>query len=237
MIQKTLEKIRRRENRFYGALHDFYRQAQRANVEYPRSVASFLLAERSIRRTAWNWAKTKFYCEPLFRRLCWRVGARMRLDGDLPLVLGDGRITLGDDVTIGNRCAFYVVRNLFEMPELIIGSRTTINWMTEISVECRVEIGDDCQIAGETKIFDNNSHAVHYRDGRRMTRADVAPIRIEDHVWIGMRSMILKGVTIGRGSVVAAGSIVTQDIPPMSIAAGIPARVVRSIEAGEGPAA
>jgi acetyltransferase-like isoleucine patch superfamily enzyme len=56
------------------------------------------------------------------------------------------------------------------------------------------------------------------------------PVILEPHVWIGNRVTILKGVRIGYGSVVAAGSVVTHSIPPMSIAAGIPARVLRRID-------
>ena len=56
------------------------------------------------------------------------------------------------------------------------------------------------------------------------------PVIIGDHVWIGMNSLIMKGVTIGAGSVIAAGSVVTGHIPPLSVAAGIPAKVIASLE-------
>jgi len=56
------------------------------------------------------------------------------------------------------------------------------------------------------------------------------PIRICDKVWIGMNAIILKGVTIGEGAVVAAGAVVTKDVPPWTVAAGNPARVVKCIE-------
>lgn len=55
-----------------------------------------------------------------------------------------------------------------------------------------------------------------------------APIVIEDYVWIGMNVIILKGVTIGEGSIIAAGSVVTRDIPPHCLAAGVPARVIKT---------
>jgi maltose O-acetyltransferase len=54
-----------------------------------------------------------------------------------------------------------------------------------------------------------------------------APITVEDHVWIASRSTVLDGVTVGRGAVVAAGSLVRGDVPPMTIVAGIPAKTLR----------
>jgi maltose O-acetyltransferase len=53
-----------------------------------------------------------------------------------------------------------------------------------------------------------------------------APVTIEDYVWIGHRAIIMPGVTLGRGAVVAAGAVVTKSVPPMSIVAGVPARVI-----------
>ena len=61
-------------------------------------------------------------------------------------------------------------------------------------------------------------------------QSDTGPIVIGDDVWIGMRVMIFKGVSIGNGAVVAAGSVVTKDVPPMSVVAGNPSQVVKSIE-------
>ena len=54
-----------------------------------------------------------------------------------------------------------------------------------------------------------------------------APIIIKDNVWIGMSAIILKGVTVGEGAIVAAGSVVTKDVPPHTIVAGVPARVIK----------
>jgi acetyltransferase-like isoleucine patch superfamily enzyme len=229
MIKSTIERIRRRDNRFYALLHDSYKSVQGLQISYPRALSALLLSERTIRGEIWYWMKNKLYCEPLFRYHCASIGKRVRLDGDIPLITGNGRICIGDDVRIGNRCAFVVSPNLFEKPELIIGSHTSINYCTEISVECRVQIGSRCLIAGETRIYDNNSHSVDYRNGREMTARDVAPVTIADDVWIGMRAMILKGVNIGRGAVVAAGAVVTRDVPAMTVVAGNPARFVKEI--------
>jgi len=85
-----------------------------------------------------------------------------------------------------------------------------------------VTIGEDVAIAEEVMIRDSDNHEVSGRPHPS------APIVIEDHVWIGMRCTILKGVTIGSGSIIAAGSVVTRDVPPTSLAAGVPATVRRS---------
>jgi|GEM_PF-3148853 len=72
------------------------------------------------------------------------------------------------NVKIGNRGAWILSPNLYEKPELIIGNNTVINYQVGISIECRVEIGNNCVIAGGSMIFDNNSHSIYYTNGRKM---------------------------------------------------------------------
>ncbi|MBY5377327.1 hypothetical protein HFN07_28555 [Rhizobium leguminosarum] len=81
-------------------------------------------------------------------------------------------------------------------------------------------MGDEVFIADQVIIRDWDGHTI-------VGRPDKAPIRIGNHVWIGMRAVILKGVTIGDGAVVAAGAIVTKDVPPGAVVAGNPAKVVK----------
>ncbi len=232
-FDRVMDKVRQRSTPFYAFLYDSYKSLQQTSVPIPKKIARFFYVEREIRHNLIYWFTNKFYFEPMLRNRCVSVGKNLRTDGDMPLISGSGRIILGDNVKIGNRNAWILSPNLYECPELIIGDNTVINYQVGISVECKVEIGDSCVIAGENMIFDNNSHSILYTNKRKMTKEDVGPIKIDDHVWIGMRSMILKGVTIGKGSVVAAGSVVTKDVPPMTLVGGNPARVIKKIELPE----
>lgn len=89
-----------------------------------------------------------------------------------------------------------------------------------------ITIGDDVAISEEVVIRDSDNHSILAPD-YEMSK----PISIGNHVWIGFRAAILKGVTIGDGSIIAAGAIVTKDVPPNCLAAGVPAKIIkRNIE-------
>ena len=99
----------------------------------------------------------------------------------------------------------------------------------------RIEIGSHCLLAGGIRIQDNDGHPIdppRRLAGEPVDIDDVQPVVIEDGAWVGHSCMILKGVTIGRDAVIGAGSVVTKDIPAGCVAAGVPARVIRSL-AGE----
>ena len=94
----------------------------------------------------------------------------------------------------------------------------------------QVEIHDSSYHSLDANVRHNEIHE-RFDRGLRMpnTQAVNASVIIEDDVWIGLKSTILKGVTIGRGAVVAAGSVVTKDVPPFTLVAGNPARFIREL--------
>ena len=85
----------------------------------------------------------------------------------------------------------------------------------------RVTIGADCAVSWDVMISDTDNHVL---DGER----GCAPVTIGDRVWIGARATVLKGVTIGDGAVVAAGALVTRDVPAGALVGGVPAKVLKA---------
>lgn len=110
---------------------------------------------------------------------------------------------------------------VFENGELELGGGY---FNSNVKVRCKnkIKIGNNVAIAHDVTIMDSDAHAIDY-EGHQMSQ----PITIGDNVWIGSRAMILKGVNVGEGSIVAAGAIVTKDVPPNTIVAGSPAKVIR----------
>ena len=96
-----------------------------------------------------------------------------------------------------------------------------INENVQITCGDNIEIGDGCFIGRDVIIRSYDAHEI-LKEGYQVS----APIKIGNHVWIGQRAMILKGVTIGDGAVIAAGAVVTKDVPAHSIVAGVPAKVI-----------
>lgn len=105
---------------------------------------------------------------------------------------------------------------------LEIGDGTYVTCDSLIIAASSIRIGAACAISWGVQILDTNFHKP------AGDRSGPAPVEIEDHVWIASNVTILKGVRVGRGSIVAAGAVVTKDVPARSLVAGIPARVVKS---------
>jgi acetyltransferase-like isoleucine patch superfamily enzyme len=97
-----------------------------------------------------------------------------------------------------------------------------INHNTSIACFSDIKIGYNVAIADNVIIRDSDNHTIV--SGKH---PDTMPVKIGDNVWIGMNCIILKGVAIGDGAIVAAGSVVSRDIPPRALAAGAPAKVIR----------
>ena len=107
--------------------------------------------------------------------------------------------------------------------QITIGSKCSIGDRTEIHCGNRISIGDDVIIAWDCNILDRDYHSTD--NGVEVT----SPVHIGNRVWIGCRAIILKGVTIGDGAVIAAGSVVTKNVLPNSLVAGNPAEFKKEV--------
>lgn len=132
-------------------------------------------------------------------------------------------MSAGDDLTIRSREHNQVEISIAPGAKLALGNNVFLNQGVRIACSLEISIGDNALIGDEAVILDNDYHGV------AGAPAKTAPVRIESDVWLGTRVIVLRGVTIGKGSVVGAGSVVTRSIPPFVFAAGVPARVVRSL--------
>jgi len=134
---------------------------------------------------------------------------------------------------------------VFERPSstLLVGNRTFIGGGL-ISVANKVLVGDDVMLAWGFTITDHNSHSLRFSERKRdvalfikgqkdWAGVKMGDVTICDKAWVGFGVNILKGVTIGEGSIVAAGAVVTKDVPPWTVAAGNPAKVIREIPENE----
>ena len=109
---------------------------------------------------------------------------------------------------------------------ITIGDYCLISPGTRISSQVGITIGDNCMFASNVYCSDSDWHSIYNRT--RPFRAS-AKVILEDNVWIGDGAIICKGVTIGKNSVIGAGAVVSRDIPANSIAVGVPAKVVKTI--------
>lgn len=117
------------------------------------------------------------------------------------------------------------------------GSKIYIGKNTRIKGTCihafgEIYIGDNCLPGANTQIFDQSGHEIcmDNPERRRHTKGKVKPVRIENNTWIGVDIIIMPGVTIGEGSIVAAGSVVVKNVPSFSIVGGNPAQLIRTYE-------
>jgi maltose O-acetyltransferase len=152
-------------------------------------------------------------------------GPRVRLWGR-PVVRNDGQMIIGNRVRLVS-----TITPLELVAErggiLEIGESTFVNYGCSIAATELVRIGPRCNIGTYVIMMDNDYHRLEPE--RRNEMPPSAPIILEENVWLGGRAIILRGVTIGAHSVVGAGSVVTRDVPPRTVVAGIPARVIREL--------
>lgn len=145
-------------------------------------------------------------------------------------------VTIGKHVSCYAGCSF----SLGEKGTCMVGDHTLLNGAL-LMAEDRIEIGSYCLVSWNVGIADSDFHPLEpairrvdalalspfLKDRPARPKLETRPVIIRDNVWIGMNAVVLKGVTIGENSVVAAGAIVTKSVPPNVVVAGNPAAIVK----------
>lgn len=169
-----------------------------------------------------------------------QISGNVKISG-IPIFLfhDNGKLILGHNVSIKSNPRTYHL-HMYTPAKFMADRRNAVIEIgdnTRVNGSCihaykKISIGKNCLIAANCQIFDGNGHDLSFPDVKKRinTTGGVKEIRIEDNVWIGINSIILPGVAIGYGSVIAAGSVVSKDIPPMCIAGGNPAKIIRQYE-------
>ncbi len=155
--------------------------------------------------------------------------------GRCMMITNPRSVAIGSHVTI---CPDFILADLDpgcrDNPKIVIGDGTNILFRFQCNAARSVVIGQNVLFASNVLVTDSD-HVVRpggvpvTRNAELVTR----PVKIEDNCWIGQNAVILKGVTVGHDSIIGANSVVTCDVPPCSVAVGNPARVVKSLQAGD----
>ena len=153
-------------------------------------------------RFSFNRVRTRLY-----RAFGIKIGARS-------MVMGSMELAGGGDV-IGN---------------FSIGEDCQITSPLYLDLNERIVIGDRVAVGHHVQIITTSHETQH--EGKRCGVAKLGSVHLEDGCWVAAGAMILPGVTVGKGSVVAAGSVVTKDVPPNTLVGGVPAKVIKQLEVG-----
>jgi acetyltransferase-like isoleucine patch superfamily enzyme len=170
---------------------------------------------------------SKMLYAPMLRARCESAGRGLNVYS-MPFIRGHARITIGE------RCTFstFGVRTgkFLDRPEITFGDQCFIAGQVVFFLNKRITLGSHVFIASWVDVQDSDGHPTDSKrrlEDDTLREEDIAPVTIGDNAWIGRDSHVLKGVTIGRGAVVAAGSVVSSDVPDNAIAMGVPARILR----------
>ena len=223
-------KLRRGDTPFYRRLRQIAHNVRASSLPIPRFFNPVLRAgyftyhgiELFIR-----WGLAYFIFAPLFRGRCESVGKRFRCTR-MPWVVGQSKIYIGDDVNFFGKVDIFSGSQLDE-PRLVLKDRVDIGHNVIFMVNREIVLEEDVNVASGVRFMDSDAHP-HDTMARIADLPapvdEIKPVRIKKYAWIGHNSFIMKGVTVGEGSIVGVNSVVLNDIPDYSVAIGNPARVI-----------
>ena len=188
-------------------------------------------------RFGWYELQRIFYYQPLFEALCASVAPGVHLemtpDSKLPMIY-NVQLHIGRNVRLSARATFSGARNAEKPPVIVIGDDCIFGQRCILRAGTEIRLGRHVMIATNALLSGDPGHPLDPIARRTLPAPPEAlgPIVIDDDVWLCTNVTVLGNVHIGRGSVVAASSVVTRDVPPFTLVAGNPARPIRSLAPG-----
>ena len=178
------------------------------------------------------------YSIPDYFRLAWSVLITKIFFGEARIIRQPTRIrgysnmSIGQRFTTGQYCRIEAADGVGGGPTLVIGNDVQINDKCHIAALKNIFIGDNVLIASNVFISDHD-HGDTSPENLKKPPVHrpliINPVIIGKNVWIGENAIVLKGVVIGESSIVAAGAVVTRSVPPFSVVAGVPARLIKKV--------
>lgn len=162
------------------------------------------------------------------RYLTWKAKRHLTSYGDnlrarnVEFFLGKGaEVHVGNHVLLERKVRF----SLGDNARVVIGDDSYLGDFSNVLAVKEINIGKGCAISWHVLFMDTSSHPIGFKGEKAVTK--IEPINIQDRVWIGCRAVILKGVTVGEGAVIANNAVVSKDVPPYTMVGGNPAQVIR----------
>lgn len=234
LFRDAIAAVKRQNTATSRLVYRIGKSAIRAEVPAPKAIFTPMLTLHKLVTESSQQMIQRLYYQPMLRARCESCGPGLLLENGFPCISGPLRIRMGDHCWINGQTTF-TSSSVLDGPQLTIGDHTYIGYGVTVSVGHSVTLGRHVKVADHCFICDNPGHPLDALERREkgVSAEDIRPVLIEDDVWLATRVIVLPGVRIGRGTVVGAGSVVTKDLPPFSLAAGNPARPLRRLQNAE----
>lgn len=231
-IQQAKSRLKHSEHPLVRQIVNCLLVVRNGDLPLPRSGYRVIFLLHQLLKNTLSYLLRVLYWAPLFKSQIGSCGRQLFLYGGMPYIAGKLDIRVGDNCRISGHSTFTGRTCHPTVPLLVVGNNVDIGWMTTIAVGNRVLIGNNVRIAGQALLAGYPGHPlepVARAKGLPECDQQVGDIILEEDVWLATGVFVMAGVTIGRGSIIAASSVVTRDIPAGVLAGGIPATVIKTL--------
>ena len=235
-LSETRKWIKTSDHPFAKFLFSTIKQLLTFDLPIPKFILKILYLLYKFVNSAYSNLARIFVYTPIFKGRVSSIGSALHLYGGVPYISGPSQIHIGSNCRISGASTISGRSVSNPEPVVMIGNNVDIGWMTTIAVGSRIEIGNNVRIAGRAFLAGYPGHPIEPKAraiGLPDNDSQIGDIILDDDVWLATGVSVMAGVHIGHGTIVAAGSVVTHDLPSMVLAGGCPAKIIRSISPKE----